>query len=103
LVEALSAAQETETTFPLSLALPLAALLLADQGQQERAVELYALASQNPYVANSRWFEDIAGRHIVAVAATLPPEVVAAAEARGRGRDLWGTAEALLKELEGGA
>jgi hypothetical protein len=63
------------------------------------AIERYALAWQNPYVANSRWFEDVAGRHIAAVAASLPPEVVAAAEARGRTRDLWQTAEELLKEL----
>jgi hypothetical protein len=56
---------------------------------------------QNPYVANSRWFEDVAGRHIKEVAASLPLEVVAAAEARGRGRDVWETAEVLLKELVG--
>jgi hypothetical protein len=32
------------------------ALLLTDQGEQERAVELYALALRYPVVANSRWF-----------------------------------------------
>jgi hypothetical protein len=65
-------------------------------------VELYALATRYPFVANSRWFEDVAGRHITAVAATLPPEVVAAAQARGRARDLWETAQELLAELEKG-
>jgi hypothetical protein len=76
------------------------ALLLADQDEKERAVELYTLALQNPYVANSRWFEDVAGRHIAAVAATLPPEVVETAQARGRARDVWETARELLKALE---
>jgi hypothetical protein len=72
---------------------------MADQGQPERAVELYALVSRHAYVANSRWFEDMAGRHIAAVAATLPLEVVTAAQERGRARDLWATAEELLVEL----
>jgi hypothetical protein len=62
-------------------------------------VELYALASRYPLVANSRWFEDVAGRHIAAVAASLPPDVVAAAQARGRARDLEATVTELLVEL----
>ena len=73
----------------------------ADQGEKERAVEPYALASRYPFVANLRWFEDIAGRHIAAVAATLPPDVVAAAQERGRARDLEATVVELLVELEG--
>ena len=85
------------------IALPAAALLLADAGQRERAVELYALASRFGFVANSRWFEDVAGKHIAAVAATLPPEMVAAAQERGRARDLWATTEELLEELGRGA
>jgi hypothetical protein len=35
----------------------------------------YRLASRYPFVANSRWFEDVAGKHIAATAETLPPEV----------------------------
>jgi hypothetical protein len=50
-------------------------------------------------VANSRAFEDTFGRHIAAVAATLPPEMIAAAQERGRARDLWATMEELLEEL----
>jgi tetratricopeptide (TPR) repeat protein len=79
--------------------LPAMALLLLDSDETERAVELYALASRYPYVANSRWFEDIAGREIASAAEKLPPEVVAAAQERGRTRDLWGTVEELLDEL----
>lgn len=40
------------------------------------------------------------GRHIIAVAATLPLEMVTAAQARGRARDVWATAKELLVELE---
>jgi hypothetical protein len=84
----------------LSLALPATALLLADQGEKEWAVELYALASRYPIVANSKWYEDIVGKHIEAIAATLPPDVVAAAQERGRARDLDATVAELLVELE---
>jgi hypothetical protein len=75
------------------------ALLLADQGEHERAVELVALASRYGFVANSHWFEEVVGRHIAAVAATLPPGVVAAAQKRGRARDLNATVMELLVGL----
>jgi tetratricopeptide (TPR) repeat protein len=93
--KALRIGSEIGAFFPSITALPAIALLLADRGEVERAVELYALASRYPYVACSRWFEDVAGQQIVAVAATLPPEVVAAGRERGRARDL----EATLREL----
>jgi predicted ATPase len=79
--------------------LPGVALLLSDMNQHECAVEFYALACQHPYVVNSKWFEDVAGKHIAKVAESLPPEVVSAAQERGRKRDLWETAEELLTEL----
>ena len=72
--------------------LPGIALLFADQGEVERAVELYALATTQGIVANSKWFDDIAGDEIARVAEGLPVEVVEAAKARGRGLDLWETA-----------
>ena len=78
----------------------MCALLLADLGEAARAVELYALASRHPVVANSHWFEDVAGRHIAAAAATLPPDVVVAAQERGRAQDLEATVQELLAELE---
>jgi tetratricopeptide (TPR) repeat protein len=77
----------------LMLALPALALLQVDLGQKERAVTLWAWASQYPFVANSIMLEDLAGRQISAGAAGLPPDVVAAARARGQSRDL------LLAEL----
>jgi hypothetical protein len=75
------------------------ALLLAGEGQAERAIELYALARCCPWVANSHWFEDVAGQHIDAVAASLPADVVAAAQAHGQARDLWATVAELLDEF----
>ena len=106
---------EDEIFLASSLALsriPLA-LLLADEGDvalkgrfadevnKERAVELYALASRYPYVANSRWLEDVVGKHITVTAATLPPDVVRVAQERGRARDLEATAAELLAEFVG--
>jgi hypothetical protein len=94
-------ATQGRISLPILTALPGIALLLADRGEVVRAIELYALASAHPFVAHSRWFRDVAGRHIRAAAAALPPEVVAAAGERGRARDLRATAEELLAELSG--
>jgi tetratricopeptide (TPR) repeat protein len=81
-------------------AVPAAALLLACEGRAECAVEIYALASRYGVVANSQWFKDVVGKEIAAVADTLPPDIVAAAQERGRARDLWETVEELLEEFE---
>jgi tetratricopeptide (TPR) repeat protein len=86
----------------LRIALPALALLFADRGEVEQAVELYAMASRYPFVANAQWFEDVAGRHIIAAAAILPPDVVAAAQERGRARDLQATVQELRDELGDG-
>ena len=57
---------EVEADFPLLRMLPVVALLLGDVGEAERAVAIYALASRYPLVANSRWFEDVVGKHLAA-------------------------------------
>jgi tetratricopeptide (TPR) repeat protein len=100
LAEALQIAVDIRAPLPLTHALPALALLLSGQGELERAVELYALALRYPFVANSVWWEDVVGKHIATAAASLPPDVVAASEERGRARDLWSTAEKLLVELK---
>jgi ATP/maltotriose-dependent transcriptional regulator MalT len=97
---ALQTSTDTQAFFPIVLALPAVALLLVKQGQVERALEMYALALRYRQVSNSRWFEDVAGRRIAAAAAGLPQDAVAAAQERGRARDLWATVEELLAELE---
>jgi tetratricopeptide (TPR) repeat protein len=89
----------TPSFLPIVFALPAMALLLVERGDAARAVELYALASRHPLVANNVWFEDVAGKQIAAAAASLPPDVAAAAQDRGRDRDLHATARELLEEL----
>jgi tetratricopeptide (TPR) repeat protein len=96
---ALESAVESEAVLPLMWGLPATALLLADKGENERAVELYALASRYPLVSESRWFADVVGKQIVASASALPAERVAILQARGRTRDLGATVAELLAEL----
>ena len=81
------------------MAIPVMTLLLSTDGQKEHAVELYALATSHTFVGNSHWFSDVVGQEIEAIATLLLPEVVGAAQARGRELDLWQTAESLLTEL----
>lgn len=83
----------------LLFVLPGIALLLADAGETERAIEIYAQIADVPLVANSQMRWDLAGAHLASVAATLSPEVASAAQARSRADDLWATAAALLVEL----
>jgi DNA-binding SARP family transcriptional activator/predicted ATPase len=92
-------AVQGQAFLPLLWGLPALALLLASKS--ERAVELYALALRYSLIANSRWFEDVVGCHIAAVAESLSPEAVAAAKERARARDLEATVKELLIELEG--
>jgi DNA-binding SARP family transcriptional activator/predicted ATPase len=99
LFHALEIVQESGAVLPLLWALPAMALLLAGDGENERAVELYALASRYPLVAESRWFADVIGNEIAAAAAALSAERVSVLEERGRNRDLQATAEELLSEL----
>jgi predicted ATPase/DNA-binding SARP family transcriptional activator len=99
--EALRLGDQIQAIIPLLVALPGVALKLVDSHQEERAVEIFALLASYPFITNSRWFEDIAGKYIAQIAAGLPPNVVVAAEAktRGRDRDLRATVKELLIEL----
>jgi hypothetical protein len=72
---------------------------LAGEGEIERAVELYALASRYPLVAESHWFSDVVGKQIAASADTVPAGRVSLLQERGRARDLEATTAELLAEL----
>jgi tetratricopeptide (TPR) repeat protein len=98
LAEVLLRTIENRNFHPVVNCLPIAALLAADRGDVERAAELQARAWSYPYISNSRWFADIAGRELGRAIASLPPEVASAAKARGQELDLWTTAEKLLEE-----
>jgi tetratricopeptide (TPR) repeat protein len=79
--------------------LPAMALLLGSEGEDERAVELYALAMRYPSVAKSRWFRDVAGGQLAGVAAALPAGRVAVLRKHGQAHDLFATAAELIAEL----
>jgi hypothetical protein len=98
--QALKGAVKLEHFFSFIHILPGIALLFADQGKVERAVEFYALACNYGIVANSKWFADIAGHEITQAAEKLPVAIAKTARARGRSLDLWETAKELLLELE---
>jgi len=102
LLEALEITVDIGAFILLLHLMPIIAVVLADAGQVERAVEVYALAESHPFVANSRLFEDIAGRFVEAAAATLPPKVAQATQARGQGLDWWATAAGLLRDWSNG-
>ncbi|MEZ4862677.1 MAG: BTAD domain-containing putative transcriptional regulator [Caldilineaceae bacterium] len=97
--ESLQVAAETRMLLPSLHALTGVALLCAAAGDEAEAIELYTVALQNRHVANSRWYHDIAGQQIAAVAAALPSEVAAAARSRGQARNLASTIEALWAKL----
>jgi tetratricopeptide (TPR) repeat protein len=101
LCEALRIGLHIRGALTAGFTLPAIALFSADQGKPDRAVELYALASRIPAVANSKWFDDIYGDHINNIAESLPFDVAAAARTRGAECDLWETATELLQEFCG--
>ena len=86
--------------------MPIISVVLAedeDVGLKERAAELHGLCKSQPFLARAQLFEDIAWRQVREATAELPPDVIAAAQERGRALDWWETAEALLSELRGWA
>jgi hypothetical protein len=73
------------------------AMLLAGEGEREMALELLTLAVHHP--ASAQTSRDNAARLVAQLEAELPPDVVAAAQERGRARDLEATVAELLVEL----
>jgi tetratricopeptide (TPR) repeat protein len=101
LCEAVRAVVEVGGFFSPLPTLTAMALYAAHRGREEQAVDLYALASRSPLVANSRWYADVVGRPLAVVIASLGPKVVARAQQRGQARDMEATMAELLAELEG--
>jgi hypothetical protein len=54
---------------------------------------------KHPVSGNSRWYEDLFGQRIAALAAALTPQTIAAARKRGRAQDLFTLAEQILARL----
>ena len=101
LLDPLRVGIELRSISPILISLPIAALLTADAGRPERAVELYGLSQRFGFIANSQWYQDVACIELNGVLDSLPSDVAATAVARGREMDLWATAELLLLELNG--
>lgn len=76
------------------------ARLLFDLGQPEKAIALYTLSCNFPYIRNSRWFADVAGNDINQYMTTLPKEIVESAQKRGRTLDYKETVDRLIEELQ---
>jgi tetratricopeptide (TPR) repeat protein len=76
--------------------LPVLALLEAAQGKPERAIEVYEVALQHLFVARSKWFEEVVGKQIASLAATLP--AAEAARQRGRSLEMWEVIRGWLEE-----
>ena len=96
--QALLIARDTpEVTLHLDVVVSQSALL-AHEGRGERAVELAALALHHPrshFEVTKR-----AQRLLEELETSLSPGIFAAAQARGRARDLEATVQELLVELE---
>ncbi|MDQ4078441.1 MAG: tetratricopeptide repeat protein, partial [Chloroflexota bacterium] len=99
LLEVLSLSIRLRDFLPLLTAFVVIALILGQQGEKERAVELYALVSRYPAASENRGWPEAVGQELAVIIATLPPEVAEAARARAEALDLWQTAEALAAEL----
>ena len=100
LLEALRLAQATGTFFPYLHGLPAAAWLLGEDGRPEQALEFYALARRYGFVANSKWFEEMAAAPLEAMRAGLGEEAAEAAQGRGEAREVWGSLGELIEWLE---
>lgn len=79
--------------------LPVIALLLADDGEWERAIELLALAQTQTFMQRSKWFSDVVLTELSQMTSVLEHSQLQAARVRGSGLDLWETAAVLLLEL----
>ena len=57
-------------------------------------------STAHPCAGNSRWFEELFGKRLARLAASLPVGTVAAARERGRRRDLFTTGQEYLEKLK---
>jgi tetratricopeptide (TPR) repeat protein len=98
LCQALEKAVMVRWTSVTLLALVGIGALLAAEGEKERALELTALILHHPL--SWRWTKDRAARLVAELESELPHDVAAAAQERGRVRDLEATVAELLVELD---
>lgn len=96
--QALQMASEIGAFTPLLFAIPSAAVLEAKHGNNQRAGALYALAARFPFVADSRWFQDVYERSISDTVLDLRLEPTVAAHEQENAQALWAAASMILAE-----
>ena len=99
LAEALNLGLEIRSQWPLTAGIDLWALLLADEGRWEQALEFHSFAL--PLGPRMLWYDDVVVAHLEPAAHYLPPDAIAAAQSRGASRTLRATVHEILAEIEG--
>jgi tetratricopeptide (TPR) repeat protein len=102
-MRALHIAVQSRSVRAAGIALGAYVNVLLDEQQIERAVELGELVMNHPFAANSRYYQNLNARPIALHAECLPPDVVAAAKARGQARTRLATLDEVWAELSSGA
>jgi tetratricopeptide (TPR) repeat protein len=97
--DALQIGVETRAFLPITLALAGIALMMARLDDPKGAVELWALLSRYPLIANAPLFQDTVGRHIATAAADLPSATIATAKKQGLAGDVQSAISAALTML----
>jgi tetratricopeptide (TPR) repeat protein len=97
--QALEIGMSVQAIAPALLTVVGIAALLMREGQKAKALELLALVLSHP--STWQWTKDRAAPLVAELKAALSPELFAAAQERGRARDLDTTVKELLVELEG--
>ena len=101
--QALQIAQSIGAFAPALFALEAYALILADEGEAARTLEIYTLIGQHPYLKCSRWRQDSYDRYVSPRVAALSPGEKEAAITRGRQGDVQATVATILAELSSAA
>lgn len=101
LAEALRLGLEIQFRWPLRAGVDLWALLMADEGKWEKALEFHSFVLS--LATRRRWSADIVVTHLDAATDHLPPEAIAAAQRRGASRTLLATVHEILFEIESNA
>lgn len=98
--EALQMSVDLNAIWSISWILPWVALLLAKRGEVERAVEVYAMATNLPMVVTSMWLAEFVEADIITACDNIPQEVITDLQERGKKADLFVTAAKLLDEIK---
>jgi predicted ATPase len=96
--EALRMGLEIRAEWPLRAGIELWALLLADEGNLSKALELYFFVK--PFVVRGKWQEDLVDLPLRMATAHIAEDQIATAQLRGEARSLLATVEEILTEIE---